>query len=687
MGEDRYRKLVEKWGSEAFKAGMGAEAVKELLKQINLDELSKELRLKLHKATSIKTREKLAKRLQVVEALRKSGNRPEWMVMDVIPVLPPDLRPLVPLDGDKFATSDINDLYRRVINRNNRLKRLLELNAPDIITRNEKRMLQETVEALLDNSRRGRVITGQNKRALKSLSDMIKGKGGRFRQNLLGKRVDYSGTSVIVPGPELKLYQCGLPKKMALELFKPFIYSKLEKKGYATTIKRAKKLVEQERPEVWDILEEVAKGHPVILNRFPTLHRLNISSFEPVLTDDKAIRLNPLVCPAFNADFDGGQMNVHIPLSAEAQTEARVLMMPENNVLSPSNGRPIILPTEEIVLGIFYLTKEKVGVKGEGKILSSPEEVRMAYDAGCLSVHARIGVRIDKEIVETTTGRLLLREIMPDGIPFSFINKAITWKDIERLICYSYSKIGVKQTIELLNKVVSLGLEYVTRSGLSIGIDDFKTPIWKDAIVEEAQQKIRKIRKVFDDGMITREELSMLTIETWEKAGNVMKKEIGKTFNEESPSFNIISMMLKSGVRGDLSKISQIAGIKGVVTNLAGERFEYGVTSNYRDGLSPLEFFITSFSVKGKESVTNNLMTHSGHLNRKLIYAVQNVIITEKDCGTGEGITIAIKDGIEDSIIGRIAAEEVRDPFTGEIVVNRDCEITGDIARRIKDAG
>ncbi|MBM4129141.1 MAG: DNA-directed RNA polymerase subunit beta', partial [Nitrospira sp.] len=530
LTEEAYKKRTAEHGTK-FKAGMGAEAVRELLCKVDLDSLAAELKVKMKEASSFGVKKKIIKRLRVVEAFRKSGNKPEWMIMDVIPVLPPDLRPLVPLEGGRFATSDLNDLYRRVINRNNRLKRLMELKAPGVIIKNEKRMLQEAVDALFDNGRRGRVLKTTTRRPLKSLSDMIKGKQGRFRQNLLGKRVDYSGRSVIVVGPELLLHQCGLPKRMALELFKPFVFHKLEEKGHVTNIKAAKKLVEKEEPEVWDALEEVIREHPVLLNRAPTLHRLGIQAFDPVLIEGKAIKLHPLVCTAFNADFDGDQMAVHVPLSVEAQVEARVLMMSVNNVLSPANGKPIVVPTQDMVLGIYYLTKEKKGVKGEGRIFADPEEVRIAFDAGILDEHARIKVRMDGNFVETTTGRVLFNEIMPRAIPFSMINRDITKKELGKLIEYAYKKAGKRETVVFLDNLEKLGFYYATKSGMSISMDDMHIPSRKADLIRAAEQEVIEVQKQYADGLITHGERYNKAIDIWanvtEKIADEMMKELG----------------------------------------------------------------------------------------------------------------------------------------------------------------
>ncbi|MEK7314359.1 MAG: DNA-directed RNA polymerase subunit beta', partial [Deltaproteobacteria bacterium] len=576
LSDDKYRQAIEKHGVDSFIASMGAEAIRDMLRKIDLAKLSAELRADLKKTGSDAKRKKYAKRLKAAEAFLNSGNKPEWMIMEVVPVLPPDLRPLVPLDGGRFATSDLNDLYRRVINRNNRLKKLMELNAPDIIIRNEKRMLQEAVDALFDNGRRGRIITGQNKRPLKSLSDMIKGKGGRFRQNLLGKRVDYSGRSVIVIGPELRLHQCGLPKKMAIELFKPFIYQKLEEKGYATTIKSARKMLEKEKSEVWDVLDEVIKEHPVLLNRAPTLHRLGIQAFEPILIEGKAIQLHPLVCTAFNADFDGDQMAVHVPLSIEAQTEARVLMMSTNNILSPASGKPIIVPTQDIVLGLYYLTRDRFGVKGEGKKFSSFDEVRAAYEAGELHLQAKIKVKLDGEIVDTTVGRVVLREIVPAVVGFEEINKVMDKKQLAELIDICYRRAGSKETVLLADRLKDMGYKYATKAGISIAIDDLKIPKKKQELLDAAYEEVKEIQKQYNEGLITDGERYNKVIDIWaqttEEVADEMLKELGvDTVKDEKGvetrirSFNPIFIMADSGARGSAQQIRQLAGMRGLM--------------------------------------------------------------------------------------------------------------------------
>jgi DNA-directed RNA polymerase subunit beta' len=704
LSEDRYREAREKYGDE-FVAGQGAEAIRELLRNTDVNELSQKLRAEMKETASEAKRRRLAKRLKIIEAFLESGNKPEWMILEVIPVIPPDLRPLVPLDGGRFATSDLNDLYRRVINRNNRLKRLLELNAPEIIIRNEKRMLQEAVDALFDNGKRGRTILGANKKPLKSLSDMLRGKQGRFRQNLLGKRVDYSGRSVIVVGPELKLHQCGLPKKMALELFKPFIYQRLEEKGLATTIKSAKKMLEKEKPEVWDVLDEVIREHPVLLNRAPTLHRLGIQAFEPVLIEGKAIQLHPLVCSAFNADFDGDQMAVHIPLSVEAQAEARVLMMSTNNILSPANGKPIIVPTQDIVLGIYYMTRERPFVKGEGRRFSNPEEVRVAYDAKEVDLHAKINVRINGELVETTVGRVLLKEILPEEIPFSLINKVMKKGELANLIDYCYRFCGEKKTVILSDRLKDLGYRYATLAGLSICIDDMMIPSNKEALLQEAQKEIEKVQEQYTEGLITDGERYNKVIDIWaqvtESIASVMLKELG-TEQVESPagekrttqSFNPIFMMADSGARGSAQQVRQLAGMRGLMAKPSGEIIETPITANFREGLTVLQYFISTHGARKGLADTALKTANAGYLTRRLVDVAQDVVITEYDCGTMDGIDVTslveggeIIESMKDRILGRVALEDIRDPFSDEIIVRGNQEIDEALSERIEDAG
>ena len=716
LTEERYLKLVEEVGEEGFVAGMGAEAVRDLLKAIDVHKLSELLRQEMKDATSEAKRKKIAKRLKVVDAFRESANHPEWMMLEVIPVIPPDLRPLVPLDGGRFATSDLNDLYRRVINRNNRLKRLQELNAPEMIIRNEKRMLQEAVDALFDNGRRGKTITGPNKRPLKSLSDMLKGKQGRFRQNLLGKRVDYSGRSVIVVGPELRLHQCGLPKKMALELFKPFIYNKLEERGLVTTIKSAKKLVERERPEVWDILEEVIKEHPILLNRAPTLHRLGIQAFEPLLIEGKAIQLHPLVCAAFNADFDGDQMAVHVPLSLEAQMEARVLMMSTNNILSPANGRPIILPSQDIVLGLYWMTRERTFARGEfreGKgaasvrgVYASVEEVRMAYDHGELDLQAAIKVRISGELVLTTVGRALLYEIIPKKLPFKLVNRVMGKKQLGDLIDGCYRVFGQKETVLLADRLRHLGYGYATKAGISICVDDLLIPKRKVELLEQAQKDVQEIEEQYTEGLITDGERYNKVVDIWaqvsEQIAEEMMSEIGaeNVTNEETgekkrvPSFNPIFIMADSGARGSAQQIRQLAGMRGLMAKPSGEIIETPITTNFREGLSVLQYFISTHGARKGLADTALKTANSGYLTRRLVDVAQDCIIAEYDCGTLEGIEITplieggeIIEKLGDRILGRVSAEDIFDPYTGEVLVQANEEITEDKVRIVEDAG
>ncbi len=705
LTDERFHQAVEKYGVDSFRAGMGAEAIRELLRDCDLEGLSKALREEMKQTTSDAKRKRVAKRLKVVEAFLYSGNRPEWMIMEAIPVLPPDLRPLVPLDGGRFATSDLNDLYRRVINRNNRLKKLMELNAPDIIIRNEKRMLQEAVDALFDNGRRGRVITGQNKRPLKSLSDMIKGKGGRFRQNLLGKRVDYSGRSVIVIGPDLRLHQCGLPKKMALELFKPFIYQKLEERGYATTIKSAKKMLEKERPEVWDVLDEVIKEHPILLNRAPTLHRLGIQAFEPILIEGKAIQLHPLVCTAFNADFDGDQMAVHVPLSVEAQAEARILIMSTNNILSPAHGKPIIVPTQDIVLGLYYLTRERFGEKGEGRVFSGYDEVWAAYEAGEVGLQARIRLKVDGELVDTTVGRVVLREIVPDCIRFEEINKVMDKKQLADLIDICYRRAGSKETVILADRLKGLGYRYATKAGISISVDDMKIPAKKEELLNAAYEEVKEIQKQYNEGLITDGERYNKVIDIWaqatEEIAEEMLRELGtdvikdKDGNERKvPSFNSIFMMADSGARGSAQQIRQLAGMRGLMAKPSGEIIETPITANFREGLTVLQYFISTHGARKGLADTALKTANSGYLTRRLVDVAQDAIIIEEDCGTLDGIYISslveggeIIETIGERLLGRVALEDVIDPFSDEVLVSANEEIDEEGVRKIEEAG
>ncbi len=705
ISEEKYQEFVAKYGEDALEAGTGAEAIRELLRRVNIPELAERLRFEMKETQSEAKRAKLAKRLKIIEAFRDSGNKPEWMILEVIPVIPPDLRPLVPLDGGRFATSDLNDLYRRVINRNNRLKRLIELNAPEIIIRNEKRMLQEAVDALFDNGKRGRVITGPHGKPLRSLSDMLRGKQGRFRQNLLGKRVDYSGRSVIVVGPELRLHQCGLPKKMALELFKPFIYNKLEERGYVTTVKSAKKMVEKERPEVWDILEEVIKEHPILLNRAPTLHRLGIQAFEPLLIEGKAIQLHPLVCVAYNADFDGDQMAVHVPLSVEAQTEARVLMMSTNNILSPAHGKPIILPTQDIVLGLYYMTREKPFAKGTGKVFEGLEEVKMAYLLKEVELHARIRVRLDGKLVETTVGRVLLKEILPEEVPFDIINRVMDKKAVTQLIDYTYRVAGEKKTVILADKLKDMGFAFATLSGLSIAIKDIHIPARKSELLEKAYREVEEVRRQYIEGVITDGERYNRVIDIWaqvtEEIANEMMKELGtervkdeKGQEHEAPSFNPIFMMADSGARGSAQQIRQLAGMRGLMAKPSGEIIETPITANFREGLSVLQYFVSTHGARKGLADTALKTANSGYLTRRLVDVAQDVTVTEYDCGTMDGITVSalveggeILEPLTERILGRVALEDIKDPFTGEVIVRANEEIDEAAAQRISDAG
>jgi DNA-directed RNA polymerase subunit beta' len=706
LSEEEYIDLKEEYG-EDFEVGIGAEAVRKLLEEVDLDKLDGELRAELRETLSDTKKKKLVKRLKVVEALKKSSiNKPEWMILTVLPVIPPDLRPLVPLDGGRFATSDLNDLYRRVINRNNRLKRLQELNAPEIIIRNEKRMLQEAVDVLFDNGRRGRAITGSNKRPLRSLSDMLKGKQGRFRQNLLGKRVDYSGRSVITVGPDLRLHQCGLPKKMALELFKPFVYNRLQEKGYVTTVKSAKKMVEKETAEVWDALDEVVREYPIMLNRAPTLHRLGIQAFEPILIEGKAIQLHPLVCTAFNADFDGDQMAVHVPLSIEAQTEARVLMMSTNNILSPANGKPIIIPSQDIVLGIYYLTRARVGAKGEGMIFANPDEVRRAYDVNAVDLHTRIKVRINGERYDTTVGRVILYEIIPEDIPFDYINKVMNKKELANLIDYCYRTRGDKTTIILADRLKDLGFKYATTSGASFAIHNMVIPPNKKDIVAQADKDVLKIQKQYMDGLITDGERYNKVIDIWaqatEKVASEMLSGIETDYAEGAEattksiekSFNPIFMMADSGARGSGVQIRQLAGMRGLMAKPSGEIIETPITANFREGLTVLQYFISTHGARKGLADTALKTANSGYLTRRLVDVAQDCIITEDDCNTIDGISVsALMEGGEiietagERVLGRVALEEVKDPFTGEVIVEANQEITETLAEKIDHSG
>ena len=699
LTEEDYLAKVEEYGDE-FSASMGAEGVRELLRHINLESEIARLRQELAGTTSDTKIKKYAKRVKILEAFQKSGIKPEWMIMEVLPVLPPELRPLVPLDGGRFATSDLNDLYRRVINRNNRLKRLLELKAPEIIVRNEKRMLQEAVDSLLDNGRRGKAMTGANKRALKSLADMIKGKSGRFRQNLLGKRVDYSGRSVIVVGPQLKLHQCGLPKKMALELFKPFIFHKLEVLGLATTIKAAKRMVEQEIPEVWDILEEVIREHPVMLNRAPTLHRLGIQAFEPVLIEGKAIQLHPLVCAAFNADFDGDQMAVHVPLSLEAQMEARTLMLSSNNVLSPANGDPIIVPSQDIVLGLYYITRERVNARGEGMHFADVEEVVRAFDTRQVDVTAKIAVRL-KEFVhdaeggrvekitryETTVGRAMLSEILPEGLPFSLINKALKKKEISRLINAAFRRCGIREAVIFADRLMYSGFAMATRAGISICVDDMLVPQEKETIIASAEAEVKEIETQYTSGLVTQGERYNKVVDIWGRAGDQVAKAMmdqlgrepvinreGKETTQES--FNAIYMMADSGARGSAAQIRQLAGMRGLMAKPDGSIIETPITANFREGLNVLQYFISTHGARKGLADTALKTANSGYLTRRLVDVTQDLVVIEQDCGTQQGMILkALVEGgevvepLRDRILGRVTALDLVHPETGDVLI------------------
>jgi len=718
LTEDDYLAKVEEFGDD-FQAMMGAEGIRELLRTLDIPHEIEQLRKDLQATSSDTKIKKIAKRLKLLEAFQKSGIKPDWMIMEVLPVLPPDLRPLVPLDGGRFATSDLNDLYRRVINRNNRLKRLLELKAPDIIVRNEKRMLQEAVDSLLDNGRRGKAMTGANKRPLKSLADMIKGKGGRFRQNLLGKRVDYSGRSVIVVGPQLKLHQCGLPKKMALELFKPFIFHKLEMQGIATTIKAAKREVEAETPVVWDILEEVIREHPVLLNRAPTLHRLGIQAFEPVLIEGKAIQLHPLVCAAFNADFDGDQMAVHVPLSLEAQMEARTLMLSSNNVLSPANGDPIIVPSQDIVLGLYYATRERVNARGEGMAFSDVAEVRRAYETGAVDIHAKISVRI-RELVtddktgeqtskltryETTVGRALLSEILPAGLPFEYVNKPLKKKEISKLINASFRRCGLRETVIFADKLMQAGFSIATRAGLSIAVDDMLVPAEKSKLIEQAEAEVQEIEQQYTSGLVTAGERYNKVVDIWGRCGDMVGKAMMDQLSTEEvrdrngnvvkqESFNSIYMMADSGARGSAAQIRQLAGMRGLMAKPDGSIIETPITANFREGLNVLQYFISTHGARKGLADTALKTANSGYLTRRLVDVTQDLVVTEEDCGTTNGVSMkALVEGgeviepLRERILGRVTATEVYHPETQEVLYGPGTLLNEDEVETIEALG
>ncbi|MBS1813707.1 MAG: DNA-directed RNA polymerase subunit beta' [Acidobacteria bacterium] len=715
--ENRFRELDQQYRVSGFKAMMGAEAIKELLKRVEIDELSIELREKMKLEQSVQKKLKYAKRLKVVEAFRKSDNLPQWMILDVIPVIPPELRPLVPLDGGRFATSDLNDLYRRVINRNNRLKKLMDLHAPEVIVRNEKRMLQEAVDALFDNGRRGRVLRGANNRPLKSLSDTLKGKQGRFRQNLLGKRVDYSGRSVIVVGPELKLHQCGLPKKMALELFKPFIYHRLEQTGHCTTIKQAKEMVELQEPIVWDILEEVIKDHPVLLNRAPTLHRLGIQAFEPVLVEGKAIKIHPLVCTAFNADFDGDQMAVHIPLSPEAQVEASVLMLASHNILSPASGHPITVPTQDMVLGLYYLTKQKVNAKGEGRVFANIEEVLMALEAKQVETLTPIRLRhsgpvidlttayddqdilhtevveYNKQFISTTVGRAILNDALPEGMPY--VNGLLKKKGIGQLINYLYLNLGLETTVKALDRIKELGFQFATRSGLSVGLDDMVIPESKYTVVHEAEKQVIAVQQQYLDGAITNGERNNKVIQMWstitEQVANDMFNNMKRA--DKEGAMNPIYIMADSGARGSKQQIRQLSGMRGLMAKPSGEIIEVPITANFREGLTVQQYFISTHGARKGLADTALKTADSGYLTRRLVDVAQDVIITETDCGTTQGIPVMpiieageIIEPLRDRIIGRVTLEKLKD-LDGNTIAEINQEVDEDMASSIQAAG
>ncbi len=697
LTEEEFLDLEE--AGKTFDARMGAEAVREILRQIDIEEVAITLRAQAKVETSAQRKKDVLKRLRIIESFRQSNNRPEWMIMDTVPVLPPDLRPLVPLEGGRFATSDLNDLYRRVINRNNRLKKLIDIQAPEVILRNEKRMLQEAVDALFDNGRRTYSVRGDSKRPLKSLSDLLKGKQGRFRQNLLGKRVDYSGRSVIVVGPELKLHQCGLPKNMALELFKPFIIMKLEEKGYVQTVKSAKKLVEKERPEVWDILEEIIEDHPVMLNRAPTLHRLGIQAFYPVLVEGKAIRLHPLVCAAFNADFDGDQMAVHVPLSFEAQLEARILMLATNNILVPSSGRPIAVPSQDIVLGCYYLTKQKEGDKGEGMAFSSPEEALMAHDVGYVGLHARIKVRLNGQLIETSVGRLIFNDVLPKESPY--FNDVANKGKLADIIADTYWHLGQNETVAFLDRLKQTGFEYATRAGVTVSVEDLVVPEEKAKLIDEARKEVKKIQKRYERGVITNGERYNQVIDTWTRVTNEVSNVMFENLATQKGGFNPVFMMADSGARGSKEQIRQLAGMRGLmakpqkkITGGVGEIIENPIVANFREGLSVQEYFISTHGARKGLADTALKTADAGYLTRRLVDVAQDVIIREIDCGTIMGLEVsALKEGEEvieslaDRILGRVVLEDIYDPITDDLIVEAGAEVREADAHAIEEAG
>jgi DNA-directed RNA polymerase subunit beta' len=717
LTDEEFFEAMEEFPDE-FEAKMGAEAIQDLMKDINLEEEINRIREEIPATNSETKIKKLSKRLKLLEAFFHSGNKPEWMILQALPILPPDLRPLVPLDGGRFATSDLNDLYRRVINRNNRLKRLLDLNAPDIIVRNEKRMLQEAVDALLDNGRRGRAITGSNKRPLKSLADMIKGKQGRFRQNLLGKRVDYSGRSVIVTGPTLRLHQCGLPKKMALELFKPFIFSKLELRGLATTIKAAKKMVEREEPVVWDILDDVIREHPVLLNRAPTLHRLGIQAFEPVLIEGKAIQLHPLVCTAYNADFDGDQMAVHVPLTIEAQLEARALMMSTNNILSPASGDPIIVPSQDVVLGLYWMTRERINAKGEGMIFADVAEVSRAYYADQVDLQARIKVRITEiitddqgekisqvRLLDTTIGRVLFWEIVPTGIPFEQVNRPMVKKAISSIINFCYRVVGLKATVIFADQLMYMGYRFSTRSGSSIGVNDFKIPDNKSEIINRADNEVKEIEGQFASGLVTQGEKYNKVIDIWSRANDLVAKSMMDGISKESvinkdgveefqDSFNSVFMYADSGARGSPAQIRQLAGMRGLMARPDGSIIETPITANFREGLNVLQYFISTHGARKGLADTALKTANSGYLTRRLVDVAQDLVVTEHDCGTDRGLTMTpvieggdIIETLGDRVLGRVVAKDIIDPVTKEVLMDAGTMIDEGLIDKVEALG
>jgi len=697
ISEEEYLDLEE--AGKEFEGGMGAPAIKKILEKLDLEELSIQLRAKVKVETSVQRKKDIFKRLRVIEGFRQSGNRPEWMIMTVIPVIPPDLRPLVPLEGGRFATSDLNDLYRRVINRNNRLKKLIDIQAPEVILRNEKRMLQEAVDALFDNGRRTHSVRGDSKRPLKSLSDLLKGKQGRFRQNLLGKRVDYSGRSVIVVGPELKLYECGLPKNMALELFKPFIIMKLEEKGYVQSVKSAKRLVERARPEVWDILEEIIEDHPILLNRAPTLHRLGIQAFYPRLVEGKAIKLHPLVCAAFNADFDGDQMAVHVPLSFEAQLEARILMLSTNNILVPSSGRPIAIPSQDIVLGCYYLTKARPGVKGEGMVFHDENEALMAHSEGYIDTHARIKVRRDGKLVNTTVGRVIFNDILPREL--GYFNDVVTKGRVEELVSRCFERLGQTVTVFFLDKLKNLGFSWVTKAGITVSIDDLIIPREKNELIKSAEKEVSRIQKRYMKGIITNGERYNQIIDTWTRTTSNVAEVMFNNLAADQDGFNPVFMMADSGARGSKEQIRQLAGMRGLmakpqkkITGGIGEIIENPITANFREGLSVMEYFISTHGSRKGLADTALKTADAGYLTRRLVDVAQDVIISQKDCGTILGLNVsALKEGEEvveslaDRVLGRVALEDIYDPITDKLIIEAGREIDENVAHAIEDAG